>query len=94
MYGDRGAERGLDFYDPAFLADPYPELGRIREATPIFRNEQTGQWMLTRFADVYKTLRDRRLGRVYHHRYPLPSWGSRLPTPAGPPFTSTSDGRC
>ena len=59
----------LDFYDPGFLADPYPALGRVREATPIFRNKETGQWMLTRFADVYETLRDRRLGRVYHHRY-------------------------
>ena len=59
----------LDFYDPGFLADPYPALGRVREATPIFRNEQTGQWMLTRFGDVYETLRDRRLGRVYHHMY-------------------------
>ena len=59
----------LDFYDPGFLANPYPALGRVREATPIFRNEQTGQWMLTRFTDVYETLRDRRLGRVYHHRY-------------------------
>ena len=29
----------LDFYDPGFLADPYPALGRVREATPIFRNE-------------------------------------------------------
>ena len=27
----------LDFYDPGFLADPYPALGRVREATPIFR---------------------------------------------------------
>ena len=34
----------------------------------MFRNEQTGQWMLTRFADVYETLGDRRLSRVYHHR--------------------------
>ena len=69
MNGDRGGQREPDFYDPAFLADPYPEMGRVREATPIFRSEQTGQWMLTRFADVYRTLRDRRLGRVYHHRY-------------------------
>lgn len=59
----------LDFYDPAFIADPYPALGRLREATPVFRNEQTGHWMLTRFAEVHETLRDRRLGRVYHHLY-------------------------
>ena len=75
----------LNFYDPGFLANPYPALGRVREATPIFRNGETGQWMLTRFADVNETLRDRRLGRVYHHRYshaelgqpdPDPRWGA------------------
>ena len=72
---------GLDFYDPGFLADPYPALGRVREATPIFRNGQTGQWMLTRFADVYGTLRDRRLGRVYHHRYRNAELGQPEPDP-------------
>ena len=71
----------LDFYDPGFLADPYPALGRVREATPIFRNEQTGQWMLTRFADVYETLRDRRLGRVYHHRFSHAELGQPEPDP-------------
>ena len=71
----------LDFYDPGFLADPYPALGRVREATPIFRNEQTGQWMLTRFGDVYETLRDRRLGRVYHHMYNHAELGQPAPDP-------------
>lgn len=55
--------------DPAFLADPYPALEAIREATPAFMNERTGQWTLTRFGDVAETLRDRRLGRSYTHRY-------------------------
>ena len=59
----------LDFYDPVFIDDPYPTLGRLREATPIFHSPRTGQWMLTRFDDVYETLRDRRLGRVYDHMY-------------------------
>ena len=68
MNPDRHLASDLDYYGPGFLADPCPALGRVREATPIFRNEQTGQWMLTRFADVYETLRDRRLGRVYHQR--------------------------
>ena len=72
---------GLHFYDPGFLADPYPALGRVREATPIFRNEQNGHWMLTRFADVYETLRDRRLGRVYHHRYSHAELGQPEPDP-------------
>ena len=84
----------LDFYDPGFLADPYPTLGRVREATPIVRNEQTGQWMLTRFGDVNETLRDRRLGRIYHHRYHHAELGSQSPTHAGARFSSTSGGRC
>ena len=71
----------LDFYDPAFIADPYPALARLREATPVFRNERTGHWMLTRFADVHETLRDRRLGRVYHHRYTPAELGQPEPDP-------------
>ena len=55
--------------DPAFIADPYPVLNELREATPIFWNEQTAQWTLTRFSDVFETLRDRRLGRSYSHLY-------------------------
>ncbi len=45
----------------------------------MFLDEQTGQWMLTRFADVYQTLRDRRLGRVYHHRYAHAELGQPAP---------------
>ena len=72
---------GLDFYDPAFLADPYPALGRVREATPVFRNPQTGVWMLTRFSDVYETLRDRRLGRAFDHLYSREELGRPEPDP-------------
>lgn len=59
----------FDVDDPAFIADPYPVLNELRETTPIFRNESTGTWMITRFADVHALLRDRRLGRDYTHRY-------------------------
>ena len=55
--------------DPSFVDDPYPILAALREATPVFRNETTGQWTLTRFSDVYETLRDRRLGRSYSHLF-------------------------
>ncbi|HET9601057.1 MAG TPA: cytochrome P450 [Acidimicrobiales bacterium] len=59
----------LDVDDPAFIADPYPALAELREASPIFWNDRSQQWTLTRFADVYETLRDRRLGRSYSHLY-------------------------
>jgi len=59
----------FDVDDPAFIADPYPTLDALREATPIFWNEATGQWMLTRFNDVSAALKNRALGRDYTHRY-------------------------
>jgi len=65
--------------DPEFLDDPYPVLSALREATPVFRNEVTGQWMLTRFSDVHETLRDRRLGRSYSHLYSHEELGREEP---------------
>ena len=71
----------FDPSDPAFIADPYPVLGALRESTPIFWNERTGQWMLTRFDEVASTLRDRRLGRAYTHRYTNQELGKPEPDP-------------
>ena len=59
----------FDVDDPDFIADPYPVLGALREATPVFWNAATKRWMLTRFDDVFATLRDRCLGRGYTHLY-------------------------
>jgi cytochrome P450 len=67
--------------DPAFIADPYPVLNALREATPGFRNPLTGQWTITRFADAQETLRDRRLGRAYTHRYSHQEVGQPEPDP-------------
>jgi cytochrome P450 len=57
----------IDFSNSAFLQDPYPVLNAVREETPIF--DQAGddgiqRWFLTRYDDVFRVLRDRRLGRV------------------------------
>jgi cytochrome P450 len=71
----------FDVDDPAFIADPYPVLGALREAVPIFWNERSGTWMLTRFSDVAETLRDRRLGRSYSHLYTHAELGRPEPDP-------------
>ncbi len=71
----------FDPADPDFIADPYPVLNAIREATPGFRNPMNGQWTITRFADVQETLRDRRLGRNYTHRYTHEQFGQSEPDP-------------
>lgn len=66
---------------PEFIADPYPVLAELREATPVFRNDATGQWTITRFADVQETLRDRRLGRSYSHLFTHAEIGRAEPDP-------------
>lgn len=71
----------FDVSDPAFIADPYPVLNAIRETTPIYWSEQTQQWVITRFEDIATTLRDRRLGRAYTHRYSHTELGRGKPDP-------------
>jgi cytochrome P450 len=71
----------FDVDDPTFIADPYPTLNAIREATPIYRDEKAGQWVVTRFADVHATLRDRRLGRDHAHKFSPEDVGQSDPDP-------------
>ena len=79
--GSRPADLGYDPWDPAFVADPYPALARLREEAPLVYDERTNQWLVSRHADVNALLRDRRLGRSYLHVATHESWG-RTPPPA------------
>ena len=72
---------GFDVDDAAFIADPYPTLNALRESTPIYRNPNTGQWVLTRFSDVHTALRDRRMGRDYTHAFSHAELGRAEPDP-------------
>ena len=58
---------GFDPHDVGFVAHPYPVYARLREAGPILYFEQTNQWIVPRYEDVSRLLRDRRFGRTYHH---------------------------
>lgn len=51
----------FDHQDPAFVADPYPVLRRLRDTAPVFRSERMGAWIVTRHADVRAGFRDPRL---------------------------------
>src|SRR4029079_13805171 len=75
------AELGYDPWDPAFVADPYPALARLRSEAPVLYDERTNQWLVSRHADVNALLRDRRLGRSYRHVATHVEWG-RTPPPA------------
>ena len=51
----------------------------MREHHPVLFDERTGQWLITRHADVNLLLRDRRLGRSYLHFATHEDMGRRAP---------------
>ena len=48
----------LDLNRPAFIADPYPELARLRQATPAFWQQE--RLFVTRYHDIARVLKDSR----------------------------------
>lgn len=54
-------------HDIGFIADPYPAYATLRSESPVLYDEATDHWLVSRFEDVNVLLRDRRLGRTYHH---------------------------
>jgi cytochrome P450 len=53
--------------DPAFVGDPYPELARLREATPVFYEPRLNKIFVTRYDDIATVLRSKRFGRSVEH---------------------------
>ncbi|GAA4942426.1 cytochrome P450 [Actinoplanes utahensis] len=60
----------MDFSDPGFLADPYPELARLRQRAAVSFDPGSGRWLAASHAAVGAVLRDRRLGRFWRDREP------------------------
>ena len=49
----------FDHWSGELAVDPYPTLGRLRDACPVARSEQSeGFWLFTRFDDVGAALKD------------------------------------
>ncbi len=80
----------IPFSDPEFLQDPYPTLNAVREETSIFQQAKTknGQeiWFVTRHDDIHRSLRDRRLGRVFDHVLTPEEVGLDPPDPSLQPY--------
>ncbi|WP_103957292.1 cytochrome P450 [Nonomuraea solani] len=57
----------FDPWNPDFVAYPYRVYDELRRDAPVCYFEPTGQWLISRHADVNALLRDRRLGRSYLH---------------------------
>jgi cytochrome P450 len=64
---DRLAVPAFDPWSLAFVAWPYDVYAELRRDAPVWFFEGTGQYMISRYADVNALLRDRRLGRTYLH---------------------------
>jgi len=76
---DPGAVR-FDPTDPAFLHDPYPTYRMLRESAPLHWHAPWDALVVTRYRDVDRLLRDKRLGRV------MDGVEKRPPNPAHEPF--------
>ncbi|WP_174273938.1 cytochrome P450 [Sphingomonas bacterium] len=48
----------LDPYGKEFVTDPYPLYRRLRDEAPVYRSATMPFWALTRYDDVYASLRD------------------------------------
>jgi cytochrome P450 len=49
----------FDHHDPAFVADPYSVIDRIREEQPVLHSDRYGGfWLLTRYEDVTRAAMD------------------------------------
>jgi cytochrome P450 len=46
----------ISFADPALQRCPFPAYDRLRGEAPVFRDPQTGNYVLTRYADVRQAL--------------------------------------
>jgi cytochrome P450 len=51
----------MHFYDPDIAVDPYPHYQHWREQQPVFRDETSGQWIISRHADVVAALKNPQL---------------------------------
>ena len=47
----------FDPFTAAALADPYPDFARFVERQPVFRSDELGLWVVSRYADVKQVLR-------------------------------------
>ncbi len=53
----------LSAFDPVAKADPHARLTPLREQCPVWRDETTKTWFLSRYADVRATVNDRTMWR-------------------------------
>ena len=66
----------IDFNDKGFIADPYPNLAKLRELGKPFWHEETQMFLAGCYDDANATLRNKSLGRIFRPRAPEDQWGT------------------
>jgi cytochrome P450 len=64
----------IDFQDPQFLADPYPQLVELRKFGKPVWHEDLGVFLAATHADANAVLRNRSLGRIFKPKEPSDQW--------------------
>lgn len=57
---------------PGFADSPYEQYAQLRDRDPVHRSELLQGWVVTRFSDVGKLLRDPTVSSDIHHATPNP----------------------
>lgn len=60
----------FDLFAPGFADDPYPQYAALRDADPVHRSELLQGWIVTRFDDVGKLVRNPTISSDIHHATP------------------------
>jgi len=64
----------INFQDPAFLADPYPQLAELRSFGKPIWHEELQVFLAATHSDANAVLRNRSLGRIFQPKEPLDEW--------------------
>jgi cytochrome P450 len=64
----------INFQDPGFLADPYPQLAELRKFGKPIWHEELGVFLAATHADSNAVLRNRSLGRIFQAKEPNDEW--------------------
>jgi cytochrome P450 len=65
-------------FEPGYFDDPSVQLNALREQEPVHFMEFTGGYLLTRYNDVFRVLRDRSIGSEATHAIRTPSIEAEL----------------
>src|SRR5262245_46431812 len=68
---DSQADGGSPMFDAAFIANPYPTYAKLRESAPLHWMPEfgSGAWLVPRYQDVVRALREPRLSAKRSHRF-------------------------